>query len=180
MFWTSPVHHQEGFSSCICRLVCGNSVLLDTSSRYEIRNGWTCRAVRVLPHTKSAHTACKTLLKMDRWGPKHVELTYVMNKTQSLENFMYLVGLHVYYGELLTENPCINRRKLQISSMIYQGLWQRSNTRLSTSYTASHSEYISLNIHLREKIISHYARSYTPSVRKHILWSNVHAKTAST
>ena len=33
-------------------------VLLDTSSRYE---------VRVLPHTKSAHTACKqTLLKMDR------------------------------------------------------------------------------------------------------------------
>ena len=28
--------------------------------------GWTCRVVRVLPHTKSAHTACKTLLMMDR------------------------------------------------------------------------------------------------------------------
>ena len=40
-------------------------VLLDTSSRY-VRNGWTCRVVRVLLHTKSAHTACKqTLLMMD-------------------------------------------------------------------------------------------------------------------
>ena len=39
-----------------------------------LRNGWTCRVVRVLPHTKSANTACKTLLMMDRWGPKHVEL----------------------------------------------------------------------------------------------------------
>ena len=48
-------------------------VLLDTSS-------WTCRVVRVLPHTKSANTACKTLLMMDRCGPKHVELTHVMNK----------------------------------------------------------------------------------------------------
>ena len=25
---------------------------------------------------------------MDQGGPKHVELTYVMNKTQSLENFV--------------------------------------------------------------------------------------------
>ena len=33
---------------------------------------------------------------MDRWGPKHVELTYVMNETQSLKNFVYLVGLHIY------------------------------------------------------------------------------------
>ena len=31
-----------------------------------LRNGWTCRVVRVLPHTKSANTACKTLLMMDR------------------------------------------------------------------------------------------------------------------
>ena len=51
----------------------------------------------VLPRTKSANTACKkTLLMMDRWGPKHVELTYV-NKIQSLENFVCLVGLHIYY-----------------------------------------------------------------------------------
>ena len=25
-------------------------------------------------------------------------LTYVMNKTQSLKNFVYLVGLHIYYA----------------------------------------------------------------------------------
>ena len=25
----------------------------------QLHNGWTCRVVRVLPHTKSAHTACK-------------------------------------------------------------------------------------------------------------------------
>ena len=31
------------------------TVLLDTSSRYS----WTCPVVRILPHTKSAHTACK-------------------------------------------------------------------------------------------------------------------------
>ena len=34
---------------------------------------------------------------MEQWGPKHVELTYVMNETQSLKNFVYLVWLHIYY-----------------------------------------------------------------------------------
>ena len=34
---------------------------------------------------------------MDRWGPKHVELTYMMNKTHSFKHFVYLVGLHIYY-----------------------------------------------------------------------------------
>jgi hypothetical protein len=41
---------------------------------------------------------------VDRWGPKHVELTYVMNKTQSLKNIVYLVGLHIYYK--MTHGPC--------------------------------------------------------------------------
>ena len=34
---------------------------------------------------------------MDRRGPKHVKLTHVMNKTQSLKNFVYLIGLRIYY-----------------------------------------------------------------------------------
>ena len=34
---------------------------------------------------------------MDQWGWKHMELKYVMNKTQSLKNFVYLVGLNLYY-----------------------------------------------------------------------------------
>ena len=33
---------------------------------------------------------------MDRWGPKHVELTYVMNKLIK-KHIVYLVGLHIYY-----------------------------------------------------------------------------------
>ena len=78
-------------------LVCGNT----RTTRHvqpSLRNGWTCQVVRtVVPHTKSTNTACKTLLMMDRRGPKHVELTYVMNKTQLLKHFVYLVGLHIYY-----------------------------------------------------------------------------------
>ena len=35
----------------------------------------------VVPHTKVCeYSLYKTLLMMGRWGPKHVELTYVMNK----------------------------------------------------------------------------------------------------
>ena len=51
MFRTSPAHLQERFLQAVCAdLVCGTTVR---------SNGWTCRVVRVLPHTKSAHTACK-------------------------------------------------------------------------------------------------------------------------
>ena len=39
---------------------------------------------------------------MDRWDPKHVELTYVMNKTHSLKkHFVYLVGLHIYIRTII-------------------------------------------------------------------------------
>ena len=61
-------------------LVCGNT---RTTRPVQplLCNGWTCRLVPQLYHIpKSAYTACKTLLKVDRWGPKHVEVTYVMNK----------------------------------------------------------------------------------------------------
>ena len=33
-----------------------------------LRSGWTCRVVRVLPHTKSANTACKK--RPRRWTGK--------------------------------------------------------------------------------------------------------------
>ena len=73
--------------SCIRRLwyVVLLCVLLDTSSRCKLCNGWTCRVVGVLPHTKVCkYIFYKTLLMMDRWGPKHVKLTSVLNKTYSL------------------------------------------------------------------------------------------------
>ena len=41
-------------SHMLARHVSDLTVLLDTSSRYD----WTCRVVRVLPHTKSANRAC--------------------------------------------------------------------------------------------------------------------------
>ena len=47
-------------------LVCGNT---RTTRHVQplLHNGWTCRVVRtVVPHSKSANTACKTLLMMDR------------------------------------------------------------------------------------------------------------------
>ena len=51
-------------------------------------NGWTCRVVRVLPHTKVCeYNLYKTLLMMDRWGLKHVELTQVLNKTYLLRPY---------------------------------------------------------------------------------------------
>ena len=64
----------------------------------QLCNGWTCRVVRVVPHTKVCeYSLYKTLLMMDRWGPKHVELTYVMNKNSLIKNhIVYLVGLHIY------------------------------------------------------------------------------------
>ena len=75
---TGPSSGAFFFISCICRFASGNT--------RTTRNGWTCRVVRVLPHSKSANTAYKkTLLKMDQWGPKHVELTYVMNKNSVIK-----------------------------------------------------------------------------------------------
>ena len=70
MFRTSPVHHQERFVQYklyLQTLVCGTTVRTNRHFQPLLRNSRTYRVVRVLPHTKSAHTACKqTLLMMDR------------------------------------------------------------------------------------------------------------------
>ena len=133
MFRTSPVHQPLRSNGWTCRVVrvlphtksantdCNtflmldrwgpkhveltnvmNKLTLDTSSRYEVvgsfflqlRNGWTCRVVRVLPPT-----ACKTLLKMDRWGPKHVELTSVMNKLNHLKHCVSCWTAYISQGD---------------------------------------------------------------------------------
>ena len=75
--WTNLTWHcRDRVSSCnIC------AVQQDTQSDFKVfflqlRNSWTCREVRVLPHTKVCdYSLYKTLLMMDWWGPKHVELT---------------------------------------------------------------------------------------------------------
>ena len=68
MFGTSPVRRQERFLQAVfADLVCGNtrttrhvqSLRSCKKNFLQLRNGWTCRIVRVLPRTKSAHRACK-------------------------------------------------------------------------------------------------------------------------
>ena len=94
-------------------------VLLDTSSRY----GCTCRVVRVLPNTKVCkYSLYKMLLMRDRWGPKHVELTYVLSKTYSLRPHLYLVGLHIHYkmihGRYNVKLVCFSELKVDTAVII--------------------------------------------------------------
>ena len=60
--------------------------------------GWTCRIVGVLPYTiVSKYSLYKTLLMMDRWGPKDVELKpKCWLKLIHWDHIVYLVGLYIY------------------------------------------------------------------------------------
>ena len=73
MFRTSIVHLQERSYAVCCNLVC-----LDTSCCYE--NCSSSFTLITTGHTKFATYSIRTLLKMDYWSPKHVELLNVMNK----------------------------------------------------------------------------------------------------
>ena len=76
MFRTSSVHHQECFVQAVFADFGMWSYCAYYSTRPAVTNGWKCRVARVLPHTKVCeYSLYKTLLMMDRWGPKHVELT---------------------------------------------------------------------------------------------------------
>ena len=61
-------------------------------------NGCMCRVVRTLPHTKvSKYSFYKTLLMMDRWGPKHIELKLnCWLKLIHWDHIVYLVELYIY------------------------------------------------------------------------------------
>ena len=63
----------------------------------QLCTGWTCRVVRVLPHTKVCkYSFYKTLLMMDRWGPKHVELKLrCWLRLIHWDHILYLVGLYI-------------------------------------------------------------------------------------
>ena len=106
MFRTSLVHHQERFVQAVCAdLVCGNT-----------------STTRIATYQICTYSLYKTLLMMDQWGPKHVKLTYVMNKTQSLKNFVYLVELHIYYyPNLPTLKPEVRNvlKCIEINTEIY-------------------------------------------------------------
>ena len=81
MFRTSIVHPQERFQAVCYKF--GMWYFAYYSIRPDVMQPhiiWTYRVVRKIPHTKFATYSLKTLLRMDYWGPKHVELTSVMNK----------------------------------------------------------------------------------------------------
>ena len=42
---------------------------------------------------------------MDQWGPKHVELTQVLNKLTHYKHFVYLVGLHIHLSYKMIHGP---------------------------------------------------------------------------
>ena len=71
----------------------------------QLHYGWMCQVVHVLPHTKSANTACKTFLMMDWWGLKHVELT-CDELTQSLKTLCILLDCIYITLNLLVSFEC--------------------------------------------------------------------------
>ena len=81
MFRTSSVHHQERFVQAVCAdLVCGTTVRTTRHVQLHVSSS---------THNSTTYQICeyslyKTLLTMGRWGPKHVELTWVLIKTYSL------------------------------------------------------------------------------------------------
>ena len=77
MFWTSIVHLQERSYAVCCNLVC-----LDTlwGWRKNCSSSFTLTTTGRIETYQIATYSIRTLLKMDYWIPKHVELLNVMNK----------------------------------------------------------------------------------------------------
>ena len=92
-FYSAPVLARH-----VSDLIGPSSGAFCTSCIRRLCNGWTCRVVRVLPHTKVCiYSFYKTLLRMDRWGPKHVELKpKCWLKLIHWDHTVYLVGLYIY------------------------------------------------------------------------------------
>ena len=67
---------------------------------------------------------------MNRLGPKHVKLTYVMNKTQSLKNLVYLVGLHVRVYYKMIHGPYNS-----IFQIIFSAICHTTYCKVQTSIT---------------------------------------------
>ena len=146
MFRTSPVHHQERFVQAVfADLLCGNTRTTrhvqplrtcrkNCSSAYnfvqplrscrknfflQLRNGWTCRVVRVLPHTKVCkYSFYKTLLMMDRWGPKHVELNLSADQNLPIKTTLCILLDYIY----ILKRLIVLRRGDMAQSVSYKAL----------------------------------------------------------
>ena len=110
MFRTSVVHLQERSYAVCCNLVC-----LNTSCCYE--GEWrTALQFFLHPHNNRMYQiatySIRTLLKMDYWSPKHVELLNVMNKINHLVLCILSDYIYILQGDTRSVQyqipPCIS------------------------------------------------------------------------
>ena len=110
MFRTSIVHLQECSYAVCCNLVC-----LDTlwGWRKNCSSSFTLITTVRTETYQIATYSIRTLLKMDYWSPKHVELLNVMNKINDqilciLLDYMYIIKL----SEKLSSGRCVSSLQL--------------------------------------------------------------------
>ena len=80
MFRTSVVHLQERSYAVCCNLVCLDSYEGERRNALQSSSSFTLITTGRIETYRIATYSIRTLLKMDYWSPKHVELPNVMNK----------------------------------------------------------------------------------------------------
>ena len=76
-------------------LVCGTTVR--TTRHVQLLRLDVSSSTRITTYQICKYSLDKTLLMMDRWGPKHVELKLkCWLKLTHWDHIVYLVGLHIY------------------------------------------------------------------------------------
>ena len=80
MFRTSVVHLQERSYAVCCNLVCLDSYEGERRNAQQSSSSFTLITTGRIETYRIATYSIRTLLKMDYWSPKHVELPNVMNK----------------------------------------------------------------------------------------------------
>ena len=78
MFRTSIVHLQERSYAVCCNLVC--PVVMRVKKELQSSSSFTLITIGHIETYQIATYSIRTILKMDYWSPKHVELLNVMNK----------------------------------------------------------------------------------------------------
>ena len=104
MFRTVTVHPQELLiRCCMCRLwYVVRTALSDTSHWYQ--RDVADSAVLTIYHSLHIQHLKEKLLRMDCYGPKHVELTYASINNQCC-NIVYLVGMYMYCKKWYMDLP---------------------------------------------------------------------------
>ena len=156
MFRTSMVHPQERFQAVCCRpgmwYFAYYSIRPDVmrlKEELQPHNIRTYRVVRKIPHTKFAIYSLKTLLRMEHWGPKHVEPPSVMNKLNHktlciLLDYIYIIkfilrpcemNLHFIKFELSSLYKLVRFTGSHDGDYQYYGLLERESMQFGRRYS---------------------------------------------